>query len=30
VINRDGLKDGIYFISISDGENEWRGKMVVE
>jgi hypothetical protein len=30
VINRDGMADGIYFISVSDGEKEWRGRMVVE
>jgi hypothetical protein len=30
VINREGLRDGIYFVVVNDGENEWRGKVVVE
>jgi len=30
VINRDGMSDGIYFIRVTDGENAWSGKMVVE
>jgi hypothetical protein len=30
VISRDGMADGIYFISVNDGEKEWRGRVVVE
>jgi hypothetical protein len=30
VITREGLRDGIYFVVVSEGENEWRGKVVVE
>jgi hypothetical protein len=30
VINRVGMADGIYFISVSDGGREWRGRIVVE
>jgi hypothetical protein len=30
VITREGLSDGIYFIAVSDGEKEWKAKIVVE
>jgi hypothetical protein len=30
VITREGLSNGIYFVVVKDGENEWRGKVVVE
>jgi hypothetical protein len=29
-IKKDYQRDGIYFAVVNDGENEWRGKVVVE
>jgi hypothetical protein len=30
VITREGLSDGIYFVVVSDGTQEWKGKVVIE
>jgi dienelactone hydrolase len=30
MITRERLSNGIYFVVVSDGEKEWRGKVVVE
>jgi hypothetical protein len=30
VITREGLIDGIYFVVVSDGEKEWKGKIILE